>query len=99
MNIWRPNPTCYGSPEIVMHAPLEKLALVTMRENAFPPEQATQALGEIIGRSPQMRHVSEQIMVVAPTNATVLIQGESGTGKELIAREIHRAGSRHDKPM
>jgi transcriptional regulator with GAF, ATPase, and Fis domain len=69
------------------------------RENAYLREEETRALGEVIGRSPQMRHLSEQVAVVAPTNATVLIQGESGTGKELVAREIHKASSRRDGPM
>ena len=69
------------------------------RENAYLREEETRALGEIIGRSPPMRHVSEQVAVVAPTNATVLILGESGTGKELVAREIHKASSRRDGPM
>ena len=69
------------------------------RENAYLREEETRALGEIIGRSPQMRHVTEQIAVVAPTNATVLILGESGTGKEIVAREIHKASSRRDGPM
>src|SRR5215510_9415492 len=69
------------------------------RENAYLREEETRALGEIIGRSSPMRHVSEQIAVVAPTNATVLILGESGTGKELVAREIRKASSRRDGPM
>src|SRR5207342_2210889 len=69
------------------------------RENAYLREEETRALGEIIGRSPPMQHLSEQISLVAPTNATVLILGESGTGKELAAREIHRASSRPDGPM
>ena len=69
------------------------------RENAYLREEETRAIGEIIGRSPPMRHVTEQIAVVAPTNATVLILGESGTGKELVAREIHKASSRRDGPM
>jgi len=69
------------------------------RENAYLREQETRALGEMIGRSPEMRRVSEQVAVVAPTNATVLILGESGTGKELVAREIHKASSRRDGPM
>jgi transcriptional regulator with GAF, ATPase, and Fis domain len=69
------------------------------RENAYLREEETRALGEIIGRSPPMRHLTEQIAVVAPTNATVLILGESGTGKELVAREIHKASSRRDGPM
>src|SRR5262249_26877054 len=38
------------------------------RENAYLREEETRALGEIIGRSAPMRHVSEQIAVVAPTN-------------------------------
>ena len=69
------------------------------RENAYLREEETRALGEVIGRSPPMRHLSEQVAVVAPTNATVLILGESGTGKELVAREIHKASSRRDGPM
>jgi len=69
------------------------------RENAYLREEETRALGEIIGRSHPMRHVSEQVAVVAPTNATVLILGESGTGKELVAREIHKASARRDGPM
>src|SRR5215475_9983554 len=69
------------------------------RENAYLREEETRALGEIIGRSPPMRHLTEQVAVVAPTNATVLILGESGTGKELVAREIHKASSRRDGPM
>jgi len=69
------------------------------RENAYLREEETRALGEMFGRSPPMRHLSEQVAVVAPTNATVLILGESGTGKELVAREIHRASSRRDGTM
>jgi len=69
------------------------------RENAYLREEETRVLGEMIGRSPPMRHVGEQVAVVAPTNATVLILGESGTGKELVAREIHKASSRRDEPM
>jgi transcriptional regulator with GAF, ATPase, and Fis domain len=71
------------------------------RENEYlrEREEETRALGEIIGRSPQIRQISEQIAVVAPTPATVLILGESGTGKELVAREIHKASSRSNGPM
>ena len=69
------------------------------RENAYLREEETRATGEIIGRSLPMRQVGEQVSVVAPTNATVLILGESGTGKELVAREIHKASSRRDGPM
>ena len=69
------------------------------RENAYRREEETRAIGDLIGRSFAMRHLSEQIALVAPTNATVLILGESGTGKELVSREIHRASSRCNGPM
>jgi len=57
-------------------------------------------IGEgIIGRSAAMRNVFDQIRMVAPTDSTVLICGETGTGKELIARAIHSAGRRSDRPF
>ncbi|WP_375465040.1 sigma 54-interacting transcriptional regulator [uncultured Methylobacterium sp.] len=53
----------------------------------------------IIGRSPAIEATLRQIDLVAATDATVLISGESGTGKELIARAIHEAGRRRDRPL
>ncbi|HRU27475.1 MAG TPA: sigma 54-interacting transcriptional regulator [Treponema sp.] len=48
----------------------------------------------IIGTSKGIRSVLEQVALVAPSDATVLITGESGTGKELVASEIHRQSKR-----
>ena len=53
----------------------------------------------MIGDSPALRRVLEQVAQVAPTDSTVLIQGETGTGKELVARAIHDAGARRDRPL
>ena len=53
----------------------------------------------IIGSSPQMKEIFEQVNIVAPTNLTVLIQGESGTGKEVIANMIHRSSQRAARPF
>lgn len=50
--------------------------------------------GEIIGSSPALRHVLEQIQTAAPTDSTVLIQGETGSGKELVARALHQLSRR-----
>jgi transcriptional regulator with GAF, ATPase, and Fis domain len=49
---------------------------------------------QVIGKSPALEAVLEQVERVAPTDSTVLIQGETGTGKELIARAIHNISSR-----
>ncbi|HVJ83952.1 MAG TPA: sigma 54-interacting transcriptional regulator, partial [Planctomycetia bacterium] len=52
----------------------------------------------IVGRSAPLRDALAQVALVAPTEASVLITGETGTGKELIARAIHSASKRKDKP-
>jgi transcriptional regulator with GAF, ATPase, and Fis domain len=57
------------------------------------------AFGDIIGQSPSLRNLLQQIDLVAATDASVLILGESGTGKELVAREIHRRSLRKDRSM
>jgi two-component system nitrogen regulation response regulator NtrX len=54
---------------------------------------------QIIGETPVIRDLKEQIERAAPTKATVLITGESGTGKELVAREIHRRSPRATMPF
>lgn len=56
-------------------------------------------LEHIIGQDHRMVRVFDMIQAVADTKATVLITGESGTGKSLIARAIHRASVRRDKPF
>jgi DNA-binding NtrC family response regulator len=53
----------------------------------------------LIGESEAIREVLVQIEQIAPVTSTVLIEGESGTGKELVARAIHRLGSRRGKPF
>jgi transcriptional regulator with GAF, ATPase, and Fis domain len=53
----------------------------------------------IIGTSPALQKVLEQITIVAPTSATVLVHGESGTGKELVARAIHDRSGRRHRPL
>ena len=53
----------------------------------------------IIGQSRQIQSILEMVRTVAPTTSTVLITGESGTGKELVARAIHEASLRREKPF
>ncbi len=54
---------------------------------------------QLIGNSPALEAVLEQVERVAPMDSTVLIQGETGTGKELIARAIHNISSRCGRPF
>jgi len=53
----------------------------------------------LTGNSPAIRQLREQIKMVAPTDAWVLIRGEHGTGKELVAQTIHHLSKRSHKPM
>jgi len=55
--------------------------------------------GDLIGRSDRLEAVVGAIKQVAKTDTTVLITGETGTGKELVARSIHNASNRADKPL
>src|ERR1700731_2697746 len=56
-------------------------------------------LPRIVGNSDALRHVLDIVRVVAPTDATVLINGETGTGKELIAEAIHKYSDRSNGPF
>jgi formate hydrogenlyase transcriptional activator len=64
----------------------------------FEPEISSEfCFEDIVGNSPALRRVLEQVAIVAPTDSTVLLHGETGTGKELIARAIHNLSSRHER--
>jgi formate hydrogenlyase transcriptional activator len=57
------------------------------------------AADAIVGESPRLKSVLQQVALVAPTDSTVLILGETGTGKELIARAIHKLSNRSSRPF
>src|SRR6202048_5015926 len=62
-------------------------------------DRNTRRFEQIIGNSPALESVLEQVEQVAPTDSTVLIQGETGTGKELVARAIHNLSMRCGRPF
>ena len=70
-------------------------------ENAYLQEElsAEQNEHEIVGGSEAVASLRQRIDLVAPTGANVLVTGESGTGKELVARAIHNASDRSERPM
>ena len=82
------------------------------RDASFEIEDATPAniainsnelsgsgLPRIVGNSAALREVLGMVRIVAPTDATVLINGETGTGKELIAEAIHKCSDRSKGPL
>jgi len=80
---------------------IERLKRRLELENEYLREEISQAqaFGDLVGSSPGLKKVLEQIDLVAGTNANVLILGESGTGKELVARAIHQRSQRRDRPL
>ena len=60
---------------------------------------ADQELSELVGTSKAIADVIQLIRLIAPRQSTVLLVGRTGTGKELVARAIHRASARPDRPM
>lgn len=64
-----------------------------------PKQHPTKPPPAIIAKSPAMQQVLQKVEIVAPTQATVLINGETGVGKELIARAIHAMSNRGHRPF
>ena len=80
---------------------IDKLRQRLESENEYLREEAEAASGgtTILGTSAGLRRVLEQVEMVAPTDATVLIVGETGVGKELVARAIHEQSRRREGPL
>jgi PAS domain S-box-containing protein len=81
-------------------AEVDRLKERLEQENAYLREEiGVRRHAEIIGASPAIMHTLEQIALVAPTEANVLITGESGAGKELVAQAVHNDSRRADRPL
>jgi len=80
---------------------LEQEQVRLKAQNAYLWEEirSEHNFGDIIGGSSAMRKVTQQIQLVAPTSAAVLVTGESGTGKELVARAIHDHSPRKGRAL
>jgi formate hydrogenlyase transcriptional activator len=87
--------------DITDHVLMEQEKARLAAENVYLQEEikSVHNFDEIVGQSPALLEALEKVNRVAKTDASVLITGETGTGKELIARAIHSASRRHDKPL
>ena len=79
----------------------ESLPHRTHEEDAYlrRPADERQGTGTIVGRSPAILRVLDQLQQVAATDSTVLLLGETGTGKELFATHIHELSARRGRAM
>jgi PAS domain S-box-containing protein len=86
---------------VIAHEEVSRLKNQLQEENIYLQEEIKlqQNFGDIVGASDALKYVLFKIEQVAPTDSTVLITGETGTGKELVARAIHSASARGDRPM
>jgi transcriptional regulator with GAF, ATPase, and Fis domain len=75
------------------------LATTFARYGSIDQDPRERRFEQLIGTSPALEAVLEQVERVAPTDSTVLVQGETGTGKELIARAIHNISARCGRPF
>ena len=87
--------------DITDHVLMEQEKTRLAAQNLYLQEEikSVHNFDEIVGQSPALLEALEKVNRVAKTDATVLITGETGTGKELIARAIHSASRRHDRPL
>ena len=85
--------------EIIIKRILERKSLE--RENRYLRDRLRERFGldNLVGKSPPMQKIFNQIKQIAPARTNVLITGESGTGKELVAFAIHNNSPRADKPF
>ncbi|MBX7168398.1 MAG: sigma-54 dependent transcriptional regulator [Pirellulales bacterium] len=85
--------------ELVLQKAYERRQLKKENSQLKAVLARSQPSADMIGQSPAMLEVLRLIERAGPTDKAILIQGESGTGKELVARALHRASSRAERPM
>ncbi len=83
------------------YAEVERMKEQLEAENIYLQEEINveHDFAGLIGQSPAIQQLLNQVELVAPTDASVLVTGESGTGKELIARAIHEKSDRNERPL
>src|SRR6185369_15641379 len=86
---------------VIAHQEVQRLKAQLEEENIYLQEEIRLAknFGEMVGESDAIKYVMFKVNHVAVTDSTVLITGETGTGKELVARAIHTASARSDRPL
>jgi len=81
-----------------LHLGRTTLAIAPLDAKLDREQSTSDRFGDLLGRSAVMRELFADLMRIAPTEVSVLIEGETGTGKELVAESIHRASPRASGP-
>jgi DNA-binding NtrC family response regulator len=84
---------------IIILRAIEKLQIEREHQILREELRRKDALGDLLGSTEAMKGLFDTIRRVARTSTTVVIRGESGSGKELVARAIHQASQRRDRPF
>lgn len=83
----------------LVHAVERALAHSRLRREVEDLRAETGTAAEMVGSGPLMDELRERIRLAAPSDGRILITGENGTGKELVARAVHRASPRRERPI
>ncbi|MCP4600114.1 MAG: sigma-54-dependent Fis family transcriptional regulator [Proteobacteria bacterium] len=85
--------------EALVEKALERVSLTRENRGLREVVKSSGMFSDLVGESDAMKQVKELALKVAPSRASSLVLGESGTGKEVLARAMHRASPRREKPF
>ena len=84
---------------VILRRAIERRQLQEQIRSLRAAVERTARFEELLGESPVMQKLYDQLSQIADSDASVLIAGESGTGKELVARALHQRSRRRDRPF
>ncbi|MEZ4653569.1 MAG: sigma-54 dependent transcriptional regulator, partial [Candidatus Eisenbacteria bacterium] len=81
------------------HTITKALELHRLQRDYVAIREETRTEDELLGQSPAMKQLREEVQRAAPSDARILILGENGTGKELVAKRLHELSTRQSRPF
>jgi transcriptional regulator with PAS, ATPase and Fis domain len=96
-NVWISDATFAGAVNLELGETC--ISVSPLAETVNREQLVVDRLGDLLGRSPRMRELFADLMRIAPTDISLLIEGETGTGKELVAESVHQSSLRASGPL